>query len=53
MNTRIGRIAYRQSRLGGFAPSPSLEPTEPSSDGGDDNGDDASYSEIDDEMIVS
>ena len=53
MNTRFGRITYRQSRLGGFAPSPSLEPTESSSDGGDDNGDDASYSETNDEMTVS
>ena len=31
MNTKIGRIAHRQSRLCGFAPSPSLEPTKESS----------------------
>ena len=52
MNTRIGRIARRQSNLGGFAPSPSLEPAEDYSDGGD-NGDDASGSSSDNEMIAS
>ena len=52
MNTKIGRIARHQSRLGGFAPSPTLEPAEvSSSDGGDD--DDTSSSEIDDEMATS
>ena len=25
MNTRVGRIAHRQARMAGFAPSPSLE----------------------------
>jgi len=53
MNTRIGRITRHQSRLGGFAPSPSHEPTESSLDGGDDDDDDASSSETDDEMIAS
>ena len=54
MNTRIDRIAHRQSRLGGFAPSPSPEYAEESSslDGGDDD-DDASSSEYDDEMMTS
>ena len=53
MNTKIGRIACRQSRLGGFAPSLSPEPAEFSSDDGDDDGDDACCSEIDDEMTAS
>ena len=54
MNTGIGRIACRQSRLGGFAPSLSPEPAkESSSDGGDDDDDDASSSEIHDEMVAS
>ena len=54
MNTKIGHITYRQSRLGGFAPSPSPEYAEESSslDGGDDD-DDASSSEYDDEMMTS
>lgn len=41
MNTRIDRIIYYQSRLGGFAPSPSLKPIEESSFSGDDDDDDA------------
>ena len=53
MNTRIGRIACRQSHLGGFAPSPSLEPAVSSLDGGDNDDDDPSYSETNDEMAVS
>ena len=54
MNTKIGRIAHYQSRLGGFVPS-TLEPTEESSlDGGDaDDNDDASSSKTDDEMTAS
>ena len=52
MNTRIGHIACRQSHLGSFAPSPSLELAESSLDGGD-NDDDPSYSETIDEMAVS
>ena len=40
MNTRIGCIAPHQSCFGGFALSPSLEPTKSSSDGGDDDDDD-------------
>ena len=44
MNTKIGHIARRQSRLGSFAPSPSLDPVEESFDGGDDESDDASSS---------
>ena len=51
MNTRIGLIAHRQSRLGGFALSPSSELAKDSSNGGDDGGDAFSFS--DDEMIVS
>ena len=50
MNTRIGRIARWQSRLGGFAPCPSPEPTEESFDGGDDKSNDASSSEYNAEM---
>ena len=52
MNTRIGRIARRQSRHGRFASSPSLQPAEDYSDGGDD-GDDASGFEYDDVMTAS
>ena len=53
MNTRIGCIAHRQSRLSGFTP-PTPEPTkESSSDGGDDDDDGASCSETDDKMIAS
>ena len=54
MNTRISSIAHRQSRLGGFAPLPSLELVEESSssNGGNDD-DDASSSEYDDEMTTS
>ena len=51
MNTRISRIARCQSHLGGFAPSPSPEPTEESSFGGDDA--DGSSSSSDDEMTTS
>ena len=46
MNTKIGRIACRQSRLVNFSPSPS-------SNSGDDKSDDASTFPSDDEMIVS
>ena len=53
MNTRIGHIACRQSHLGSFAPSPSLELAESSLDGGDNDDDDPSYSETIDEMAVS
>ena len=51
MNTKIGRIACRQSSLGGFAPSPSPDPSEESFDSGDDESNDASGSVHDDEMI--
>ena len=51
MNTRIGRIARRQSYLGNFAPSPSPELADDSSlDGGDDDDEDASGSKYEDEM---
>ena len=55
MNTKIGHITRHQSRLGGFAPSPTPEPAEESSlDGGDsDDDDDASCSETDDEKASS
>ena len=54
MNTKIGRIARRQSHLGGFAPSPSPEPIEESSSGGDDDDDaDGSGSSSDDKMTTS
>ena len=53
MNTRIGYITCRQSRLGSFTPSPPLDPFEESFDGGDDESDDAIGSASDDEMTVS
>ena len=53
MNTRIGRITHRQSRLRSFAYSPSLDPSAESSDGRDDESDDASSSDYDDEMTLS
>lgn len=37
MNTRIGCIAHRQSRLGGFALSPERKSSNAPSDGGDDD----------------
>ena len=52
MNTRIGRIARRQSHLGSFAPSPSPGLAKEYSDGGDDD-DDASGSSCDDEITIS
>ena len=53
MNTKISRIAHRQSRLGGFIPSPSLKLAieSSSSDGGNDDVD-AFGSEYDDEMMT-
>ena len=39
MNTKIGRITRRKSRLDGYTPSPSLEPTKESSSDGDDDDD--------------
>lgn len=53
MNTRIDHIARRQTRLGGFAPSPSPELVEEPSDSGDDEGDNAYGSEYDAEMTPS
>ena len=45
MNTKIGRIARRHSRLGNFAPSPSPEPIDDfSSNGGDDDDEDCRHS---------
>jgi len=53
MNTRIGRIAQRQSRLSSFAPSPSPELVEEPFDSGDDESDNAYGSEYDAEMTPS
>ena len=54
MNTRIDRITHRQSRLGGFAPSPSPKLAKESSSSGDDvDGADGSNSSSDDEMTSS
>ena len=53
MNTRIGHIVCQPSRIGGFAPSPSLDPFVESSNSGDDKSDDASGYNHDDEMTVS
>ena len=54
MNTRIDRITRRQSRLGGFVPSPSPKLAKESSSGGDDvDGADGSNSSSDDEMTSS
>ena len=55
MNTRISCIAYQQSRLDSFAPSPSPKSIKDSSFGGDDNDDDddSSGSSYDDEMTTS
>ena len=54
MNTRIGRIARRQARIGGFtpSPSPSLEASADKDDDAGDDEDDAS-SLGDDEMTTS
>ena len=51
MNTRISRIAHRQSHLGGFAPSPN--PAKESSSSGDDDDADGSSSFSDDEITTS
>ena len=53
MNTGIGRIACRQSRLGGFAHFPSPKPAKEFSLDGGDGDDDASCSETNDEMTIS
>ena len=54
MNTRISRIAHRQSRLGDFVPSPSPGPANDSStDGGDDEDEDASSSKYKDVITPS
>ena len=53
MNTRIDRIAHQQSYLGGFAPSPPLDPfMESSASGDDDNGDAFGFAH-NDKMTVS
>ena len=51
MNTRIGRIAHLQSRLGGFVPTPENVSLVASSASGDD--DEASATSSDDEMTTS
>ena len=54
MNTKIGRIACHQFRFGGFAPSPTPKLAEESSSNGeDDDENDASGFETDDEMATS
>ena len=54
MNTRISCIAYQQSRLDSFAPSPSPKLTGESFSSGDDvDGTDGSSSSSDDEMMSS
>ena len=54
MNTRISCIAYQQSRLDSFAPSPSPKLTGESFSSGDDvDGIDGSSSSSDDEMMSS
>ena len=55
MNTRIGRITCRQSRLDCFAPLPSPKPIEESFSSGynDDDDADGSSSSSDDEMMTS
>ena len=52
-NTRIGRIARRQSRFDSFAHFPFPEPAKESSDSGDDESDDAFRSPSDVEMTIS
>ena len=59
VNTRVGRIARRQARLGGFieSSSPSLEVSEDEDDDGDsddddDNGDEDASLPNDDEMTA-
>ena len=53
MNTRVGRIAWRQARLGGFIESsfPSPEASEDDDDDDEDENEDAS-SPSNDEMIA-
>ena len=54
VNTRVSRIAWRQTRLGGFAPSPSPSPEASVDEGGDDGDDeDDASSSSDDEMTTS
>ena len=59
VNTHVGRITQQQARLGGFVESPSLslEASKDEDDSGDfggtSNGDEASSSSTDDEMIAS
>ena len=57
ITTRVGRIARRQARLGGFtpSPSPSLEASVDEDDdaGDDDDEDDDASSSNDDEMMTS
>ena len=55
MNTLVGRIAWQQARLGGFAPSPSPSlkaSVDKDGDDGDDEDDNASSSN-DDKMMTS
>ena len=50
VNIRVGRIARRQTTMGGFAPEPTPEPPPPvasDSDAEDDDGDDDDVSDDD------
>ena len=51
VNTRVGRIARLQTRLGGFvqSPSPSPEPSKDEDDDGDSNDDDDDYDKEDED----
>ena len=51
MNTKIGRIAHHQSRLGGFPPSPECDSSDASLESGDD--DDDTSDSFGDEMTTS
>lgn len=51
MNTKIGRIAHHQSRLGGFPPSPECDSSDASLESGDDDDDTSDSSG--DEMTTS
>jgi len=48
MNTRVGRIAHRQARMAGLAPSPETSP-----DDDDKDGEDGANSSGDDKMTTS
>ena len=53
MDTRIGCVTRQQSHLGGFAHSPSPDPSAEPYNSGDNDSDDASGFACDNEMTVS